>query len=956
VDLSELSARILFTDGELAEMGVARQDLAAFTLTSLQRRRLTRETLGDTTLERRPLLAVDGDVALACPAATSAAVRSLIIREISAKRHLHTLARLIRIRQRQTVFYDSLPQLAYRGGDALPPQTIPPGPPGVNADMTVVPLDRDKLAHVVVVHDDLDEVRRLGLASHSEPDPDGKLSSYLASAAQELNALKAGGLTLVVFAGVGRSAAFAFQEMPEGWHASAVSVGDLETLAWTHDASLLRIWKLLDDVEHLANSGIQIPMMYGLLNTYAYWQQQDYQLAPPEFGYPDRGMIVIGAEFVRDIRCASRVRNDVHAAPVDRSGAMLTVRRLLLAGYFEELERRPVFAAMDPLRESNELVGVVDAAPTVLWVRASRPDVSVEAVGFIYHIWEGLLQWLDRVAGVLQHHIEVAWAPPVTVRLELPNVERWEEFSTSAGEVATEELTMEVLQQEDSLVVGIPFGFLSYFRQPTNDAERMLVELACEGILQVLQSHLKEVDTISAAETAAICLGGPDARTVHLFGSLHVPDLVARDPRSDLPRLLQPEDRSSWQRGLAWRVLASRTQIIQGAVNCTETFRVMVDSIWEDLKGHLAQLNRRMVVEIALENVEAILGHREWWRRTMRALYAIYQDDARVTEVAAAREAERGPASHAGRTLIEMAISTCPHDGRRPAWSDLDRLLAGVNVLVEVATDSDAIHRGVADPTVNIAKNGAIMTDRSFVAEVANPFVIESFASGLQAAVDDYELLYRKEPSGGEMPADTRRPEFVEAFTSEYGFTPNLLIEAVAELFDLALESQKRVVKTTRGMIKSRLCNARNFTDVQADGFLEMLTLVPRDDWAQTPAGYEQRDWQPWRYRRRLSVIMRPLLQLSSDDDAEILFGVSQLGASISYILELLRFGWLPNEAFHSLQMRQHRGRLADRGMSRMNSGSLAGPPGARWECDHWERPSDSEMSTLSRGGRSSPT
>jgi hypothetical protein len=49
------------------------------------------------------------------------------------------------------------------------------------------------------------------------------------------------------------------------------------------------------------------------------------------------------------------------------------------------------------------------------------------------------------------------------------------------------------------------------------------------------------------------------------------------------------------------------------------------------------------------------------------------------------------------------------------------------------------------------------------------------------------------------------------------------------------------------------------------------LTLTPRDSWIFTPRGFSRKDWYPWRYRRRLSVLSRPILQVAGGSEPRYL-------------------------------------------------------------------------------------
>ena len=51
----------------------------------------------------------------------------------------------------------------------------------------------------------------------------------------------------------------------------------------------------------------------------------------------------------------------------------------------------------------------------------------------------------------------------------------------------------------------------------------------------------------------------------------------------------------------------------------------------------------------------------------------------------------------------------------------------------------------------------------------------------------------------------------------------------------------------------------------------ELLLLEHRGAWRNVPEGYRPVDRHPWRFRRRLSVLRRPLLQVDDDPDPMVL-------------------------------------------------------------------------------------
>ena len=93
----------------------------------------------------------------------------------------------------------------------------------------------------------------------------------------------------------------------------------------------------------------------------------------------------------------------------------------------------------------------------------------------------------------------------------------------------------------------------------------------------------------------------------------------------------------------------------------------------------------------------------------------------------------------------------------------------------------------------------------------------------------------------------------------------------------------------------------------------EAFALVPRARWDEgSPAGAKARDWWPWRYNRRLSIMRCPLVQLSKELDPFVIVAPSILAGTLHY-LHGAAFGDLPDTLFDSQEMAACIGRAADR-------------------------------------------
>jgi hypothetical protein len=85
---------------------------------------------------------------------------------------------------------------------------------------------------------------------------------------------------------------------------------------------------------------------------------------------------------------------------------------------------------------------------------------------------------------------------------------------------------------------------------------------------------------------------------------------------------------------------------------------------------------------------------------------------------------------------------------------------------------------------------------------------------------------------------------------------------------------------------------------------LDMFTLRARQEWSATPRGFSRHDWYPWRYRRRLSVISRPILQFNATGEARYLVAPGMVRDGFRKVLDYCHDGGYDAKNFPPGRMR----------------------------------------------------
>ena len=147
-----------------------------------------------------------------------------------------------------------------------------------------------------------------------------------------------------------------------------------------------------------------------------------------------------------------------------------------------------------------------------------------------------------------------------------------------------------------------------------------------------------------------------------------------------------------------------------------------------------------------------------------------------------------------------------------------------------------------------------------------------------------------------------------ERTAREFGVGTREGVELLEWLRDEALRRRTAQFWITRTDLLAQLQRAGI---AQPERAYDRLSLVPRGSWDERkPVGATSRDWYPWRYNRRLSVLRRPFVQLSAEQDSDVLVSPTRLEQTLAYLAQT-RTGDLPGSMFDSTNMKQYIGRMA---------------------------------------------
>jgi len=881
-----------FSKSDLAHLGISASRLSDFAFGPSLRNAIPKQSPLHTDLERRPVVFHQDAAFLLLPTAVGLAITRLVMDTVVSMGLNANFERALADDFEQ--LFRNTPLL---GGGARAPiifQVIR----GHRVASVISQIDPGRYLQIVFLVDGLAGFQENGLAGlNADPDAWGAIfEEHVHQAAAEASKQSnfRGGVSLFVACGYGRAVACGIRgNLPGAWQTEWMPAHDLITLSWLTSFNGLSLWRLLDAQEALERQGVELMNVNGVLNLVAWSRHLKGHLVPhgelpstPDGHGPT--MIIVQQNMLRDLRRQVTADWSPRRVP-DVDGRFVQVRKINKS-LFEEDGRAPLFGSEEDLLK-GELRGVYLAPNHPWWVGIGAPDGAPS--GSIFQHWEMLCGWIGRAAPVLDKAYPGLPPGPILFQFD------FEELAGDAiGPVRAKNgnelptlLTIEAEPGSPKVRVIVASGYGHGFSQAENIAELGLVEAIVRG------AERAAGESSDAAKRATllheIC---PDseARHIHRLEARSFRD-YAHSEIDDAPLLIDQMDDATYRVGLGWRVRPrSESGEFSGLTACTAVLNDVVRVVLDDMCEVLRSLNRTSFVKAILGNHERAVYDRDHWNRTTRAVLALHNDKEAALRTIIVHHGRLNACSTACRILLEAAICECPISGGSvPGQLDLSRLMALSMLAYYYGGWSDAIHWGAAEPRVRITPLGDVHMDHTFMDAVYEPFGRSVAEVDVDRARGSYDALYRAEVPRRSV-VDIFESKFLDAWKAEFGVALDGVVAFLSLLERAFVEPPRPVSELTRSALSKMFATAANVSLQTATEALALFTLVPRPAWRTTSLPFVEKDWYPWRFRRRLSVLRRPFIQTDSAEDPAIVFAPGLVGDSLRTIVIRFESGEVP--------------------------------------------------------------
>ncbi|MDQ6435415.1 hypothetical protein RB623_15255 [Mesorhizobium sp. LHD-90] len=178
---------------------------------------------------------------------------------------------------------------------------------------------------------------------------------------------------------------------------------------------------------------------------------------------------------------------------------------------------------------------------------------------------------------------------------------------------------------------------------------------------------------------------------------------------------------------------------------------------------------------------------------------------------------------------------------------------------------SDAIRWDAMEPRIQITPLGDVHANISFQETVLQPFGRATTRSTIDRSVRDYALNL-KEPEFQETESLELEPNFLAAIEEQFGASVDTLRKFVDFIENMGIRERRAVLELRREDLLHAQLHGVDLDRSEVENLVEFLTFKGRSSWREVPDGFDAKDLFPWRFRRRLSVLRKPLIQIDDND------------------------------------------------------------------------------------------
>lgn len=653
-----------------------------------------------------------------------------------------------------------------------------------------------------------------------------------------------------------------------------VSFYDLERLMILYNLNELSLWKYLNAQERAISKGFQSAPFFSILSYYSWYDKNSNSFFESDneplqmlvFGFEVQGNKVIEAQQKNDRHLVlDRVDDNWIHSPVTKTRKLFPIYTSdrIFNGFLEQ---------------------VLEKYLVNIWVKSERSDIYGSS------FTDCILYWLNEFFPTLNPFINTKILYPIifVIDFEQDFFDLSEEDIEENREIDISQINLEstVNYEYNIIKIFIPKKLFFLLHQNNNLGEIVLMR----KILYELGKSLSNNQIFISLEDIELILMRHMpvgmAKMIVTGTSIHN---ISKDNRYiGKPSKLDKADTSIVLEDLVKWMNIHIEEDIRNEVDKINTCRNGIDTIISKIRTEIENYNSIDLIKCLMERHESIIHSNSFYRVrlvTFQECYGKYEDvfkdfmdeDSLIMRTALSL-----------RTLIEFAAAEVYYGEKAICNSDLDFLVALMDHLLFLGATIDLIESKIGNPKMGLLPSGRLgVSKESF--EKMNKFSLEFKKDELIEYSENY-----KNPATGNIFSEEYINEVDRIFKDDFGIEFNLVTNLLDLLAHICIEEYKTsCLALFKDEFIDLLKKETNLSGLEIDCFFRHFALESRGNMGKPPVGYKHSDIFPWRYNRKLSYLLRPILLIKNAENKEVVIFSARHLSSASENLNYLLFNGL---------------------------------------------------------------
>jgi len=749
-------------------------------------------------------------------------------------------------------------------------------------DEIVFKFDLNKLCYVQLLTDDLTDYQYETVYGHITSD---NLGEKLQKRQDEINEILLNDsnlkcekiLNLAVMSGIGRSRAIGFDKGRENTFLISLTDEELDIAIKTEDCDRLTFWKFARSYNRFLDIHPDSFRFNSFLDIYNLYLKHHNS-----FTIRDDNFSMVHLEIGGGNELRIKVKNslDTHAARF--KNILNTVHKRYSEGNI------PIYFSED-YHCSYRLVEGYDIP---IWIMPQNNDyTNIEYLSIYLSFSEMFAYWIWQMTPSLEKYINNLPFDLLNIYFDFDNIAKWSDHKIYNQSDA--DLTYKI--SGNSIYLNIPLKYKEILGKSDNEGEKaILIKL-----MEAINSLFKELNLKNPFDEIEIN-NIVDSYTDNKFKKMILLNIVIKASLNpeNIPelRLLQKNDDDDQLEGLANLLVKNKLPV--GLIPKTkrlDVLREVVEIYHNRLKKELLKYNYKDLLPFLISYQESICHKRAQDYLHWPAQLACFYEEKEFIEKETEKMCEINATSNGLRFLIEFISAEPPQGNAKLSLDDYDRLVAVSCNFINWATLYDQIENELFESELDILPNGRIGRDRGYMVQFKNDYISKKIQEKIDISCEVFGELFREEVDN-RAETDSR---IDNALIDEFGMKWDDIINFHSTLTKIGFQKKVSCVIIRYNEFLKDLERELNWDNEKIKLSIDNFSLTQRQEWEKPPVGYDFiKDVAPWRFKRRLSYVLRCLVQIGQNNEEKLFFwGPRHVEESLKYLAELIGRGQYPSKS-----------------------------------------------------------